>query len=311
MTGTSHVFGPVPSRRLGLSLGIDLIPFKTCTYDCIYCQVGRTIRKTTKCEEFFSPEQILEEIKEKLSNISPDFITFSGSGEPTLYSKIDELTRKIKRITDIKIALLTNGSLFWKDEIRERVLEIDLILPTLTTANEDTFRRIHRPHPELRLNNIIDGLIKLRKEYKGKIFLELFVLKGINDNEKELIPLRDVIKRIKPDKIQINTVVRPPSEKDAIAVDMDKLEEIASFFGKNAEVIAYRRRISKGVKGDKISHIVEMIKRRPVSAKDISDAMGIDIDEVHSIIKGLMIKGIISFYDHLNETYYILREGKR
>ena len=311
MAGTSYVFGPVPSRRLGYSLGIDLVPFKTCTYDCIYCQVGRTTKKTIKCEEFFPPEQILEEIKEKLSKTSPDFITFSGSGEPTLYSKIGELTEKIKKITDIKIALLTNGSLLWREDIREKLSKIDLILPTLTTANEDTFRRIHRPHPELRLNNIIDGLIKFRKEYNGKIFLEVFILKGINDNKEELIPLRDVIEEIEPDKIQMNTAVRPPSEKDAVAVDMKRLEEIASFFGEKAEVIAYRQRVSKGVKGDKISHIVEMIKRRPVSAKDISDAMGIEMEEVHSIIKGLMIKGVISAYNHLDETYYILREGKR
>ncbi len=308
-----RIFGPVPSRRLGLSLGIDLVPFKTCTYDCIYCQVGRTTNKTVECKEFFPVEDILSQLKEKILSTSFDVITFSGSGEPTLYKKLDELVYEIKKLTNKKIVLLTNGSLFWNDEVRKRVLDVDIILPTITTVFEETHRLIHRPHPKLNINQIIDGLIKLRNEYDGKIFLEFFILKGINDNEKELTAVKQTIDKINPEKIQINTVVRPPSEKIAVPVSSEDLRKVCDFFGNKAEIIAYIPRISstEEVKEDKIKAILEMIKRRPVKDIDISNALGIDINEVHSIIKGLLIKGMISEYEHLGDTYYVSKEGQR
>ncbi len=309
----SRIFGPVPSRRLGLSLGIDLVPFKTCTYDCIYCQVGRTTNKSLECKEFFPVEDILAQLKDKISLSSFDVITFSGSGEPTLYSKLDELIYEIKNLTDKKIALLTNGSLLWKEEVRKKVLDVDIILPTLTTVFEKTYKFIHRPHPKLNINKIIDGLIHLRNEYDGNIFLELFVLKDINDNKNELIPLKDVIDKIKPEKIQINTTVRPPSEKVAVPLSKEELERICDFLGNKAEIIAYTPRISskKLKEENRIKAILEMVKRRPVKDIDISNALGIDINEVRSIIKGLLIKGMITEYEHLDDTYYVSKEGQR
>jgi len=308
----SRIFGPVPSRRLGLSLGIDLVPFKTCTYDCIYCQVGRTTNKTVECKEFFPVEDILSQLRKRVSSDSFDVITFSGSGEPTLYNKLDELVYEIKKITDTKIALLTNGSLLWRDEVRKKVLGVDIILPTITSIFEKTYKLIHRPHPGLSIKKVIDGLIRLRSEYKGKIFLELFVLKGINDNEDELNPLKEVIDKINPEKIQINTAVRPPSERVVTAVDREGLEKIRKLLGSKAEIIAHTYKSAfKEVKGDITHAILEMIKRRPVRDKDISDALGIDISVVHSIIKGLLIKGMISEYEHLGDTYYVSKEGQR
>lgn len=308
----SRIFGPVPSRRLGLSLGIDLVPFKTCTYDCIYCQVGRTTNKTVECKEFFPVEDILSQLRKRVLSDSFDVITFSGSGEPTLYNKLDELVYEIKKITDTKIALLTNGSLLWRDEVRRKVLGVDIILPTITSIFEKTYKLIHRPHPVLSIEKVIDGLIRLRSEYKGKIFLELFVLKGINDNEDELNPLKEVIDKINPEKIQINTAVRPPSERVVTAVDREGLEKIRKFLGSKAEIIAHTYRSAfKEVKGDITQAILEMIKRRPVRDKDISDALGVDTSVVRSIIKGLLIKGMISEYEHLGDTYYVSKEGQR
>ncbi len=308
----SRIFGPVPSRRLGLSLGIDLVPFKTCTYDCIYCQVGRTTNKTVECKEFFPVEDILSQLRKRVLSDSFDVITFSGSGEPTLYNKLDELVYEIKKITDTKIALLTNGSLLWRDEVRRKVLGVDIILPTITSIFEKTYKLIHRPHPVLSIEKVIDGLIRLRSEYKGKIFLELFVLKGINDNEDELNPLKEVIDKINPEKIQINTPVRPPSERVVTAVDREGLEKIRKFLGSKAEIIAHTYRSAfKEVKGDITQAILEMIKRRPVRDKDISDALGVDTSVVRSIIKGLLIKGMISEYEHLGDTYYVSKEGQR
>jgi len=158
-----YVFGPVPSRRLGLSLGIDLLPVKTCTYDYLYCQVGRTTQKTTEIKPFVPAEEVLEELKKSLGKNTPDIITLAGSGEPTLHSEIDRVITYIKGITDIKIALLTNGSLLWRDEIRNRIPGVHIIMPTLTTVFEETFRAIHRPHFDLHLPIIIAGVPIKRK----------------------------------------------------------------------------------------------------------------------------------------------------
>ncbi len=306
-----HIFGPVPSRRLGLSLGIDLVPFKTCSYDCIYCQVGKTTLKTIECKEFFSVKEIITELKQRLVYVNPDIITFSGSGEPTLYSKLDILIEEIRKITNIKIALLTNGSLLWKKDVRKKVLEADIILPTLTTTFNYTFKKIHRPHPNLNINMIIEGLIKLRKEYKKNIYLELFFISNINDSEKELLALKNIIDKISPDKVQINTVVRPPSEKGVTALDINKLEYIKDLLAQDAEIIAEKSRTVNdfGKKADHMSQIFEMIKRRPVREIDIVKSLGIDLNEVKSIIKGLLIKGMISKYEHLGEIYYKGRVG--
>ena len=175
----SYVFGPVPSRRLGMSLGVDLVQPKTCTFDCLYCQVGRTTFKTVKTGPFVPVREVIAEIEESLLSSAPDAITLAGSGEPTLHSEIDQMIALIKDKTDIKVALLTNGSLFWVEKIRYHVLRADIVMPTLSSAFDDTFRTIHRPHPELELRTIVDGLKMLRQEYRGGLFLEIVFLAGI------------------------------------------------------------------------------------------------------------------------------------
>ena len=212
----SYVFGPVPSRRLGLSLGIDLIPAKTCTFDCLYCQVGRTSLKTLETKPFVPVHEVIEEVKRKLPESTSDAITLGGSGEPTLHSQIDRVIASVKEMTKIKVALLTNGSLFWREDIRKRVLNVDIIMPTLCTAFDSTFNIIHRPHPELELRTIVDGLKMLRKDYKGQLFLEVVLLAGVNDTETEVKGLKALIEQICPEKVQLNTVVRPPADSRAI-----------------------------------------------------------------------------------------------
>ena len=301
------VFGPVPSRRLGLSLGVDLIPAKTCTYDCLYCQVGRTTQKTVQANEFVPIQEVIDELKKRLEVFTPDAVTLSGSGEPTLYSKIDQVIAAIKRITETKIAILTNGSLFGQEVVRRRVAGADIIMPTLTTAFEETFRTIHRPHPELRLKSIIEGLKRLRQMYNGQVFLEVFLLAQINDSEKELEGLKEVIDVISPDKIQLNTVVRPPPDQSAISLDMERLKEIREFFGEKAEIIAeapLRRRW--GQHDIVVESILEMAKRRPLRALDIATLFNMPLEEVEGVIKGLEIKGTLRQQEHLGEVYYML-----
>jgi wyosine [tRNA(Phe)-imidazoG37] synthetase (radical SAM superfamily) len=301
----TYVFGPVPSRRLGLSLGIDLIPSKTCTYDCLYCQVGRTTCLTAEPELFVPTGEVIGELKDALEKIHPDTITLAGSGEPTLHSEIDQVISFIKGITSTRIALLTNGSLLWRKEIRDRVSDADIIMPTLTTVFEETFEEIHRPHRELVLPLIIDGLKELREDYEGIILLEVFLLAGINDNKKELEGIRKVIEEISPDKIQLNTVVRPPSDPRAMSLDMEQLEKIKNFFGEKAEIIAgvsSNRRA--GEYDPHFKDIVEMAKRRPITASDIADVLNITPDESERILKGLLLKGAIKEQKHEREVFY-------
>ncbi|MDB9822283.1 radical SAM protein [Deltaproteobacteria bacterium] len=302
-----YIFGPVPSRRLGLSLGIDLIPPKTCTYNCLYCQVGRTTCLIMEPEAFVPVSKIIGELEMVLQKVHPDTITLAGSGEPTLHSEIDQVISSIKGTTDTRIALLTNGSLLWREEVRNRVSGADLIMPTLTTVFEDTFRTIHRPHDGLELPLIIEGLKELRKEYEGLIFLEVVLLSGINDGEIELEGLKKVIQEISPDKIQLNTVVRPPSDPRAMSIDMEKLEDIKKYFGERAEIIAGK--LSNKISGkhqSMVDVIIEMAKRRPVTGDDIAKVLDTTPEETARLLKGLLVKGAIKKQEHGMEIYYIV-----
>jgi len=300
-----YIFGPVPSRRLGLSLGIDLIQHKTCTYDCLYCQVGKTTIKTIETNPLIPVQEVMKELKQRLENITPDVITLAGSGEPTIHSRIDRVIDLIKGITDTKIAILTNGSLFWKEEVRKKVLGAHIIMPTLSTAFEETFRIIHRPHWELNLSMIIEGLMDLRREYPGSLFLEVVLLAGFNDSDSEIEGLKRVIDQISPDKIQLNTVVRPPADSRAIPLDRRRLEDIKSFFGAKAEIAAHTPFEEQEVEYDfPAKTVLEMIKRRPVRDIDIANVLNMRLGEVEGLIKGLLLKGLIRKHKHSGDVFY-------
>ena len=303
-----YIFGPVPSRRLGLSLGIDLIPRKTCSYDCLYCQVGKTTDRIMEPSSFVPVSEVIEELKEVLLKTPPDVITLAGSGEPTLNGDIGVIISEIKKITSIPITLLTNGSLLWNSNVREKLKNVDILIPTLSSIYEETYKKIHRPHPGLKLDNIIRGLKDMRKEYPGKYFLEVVFLKGLNDTEKEISGLLKIINDIKPDKVQLNTVVRPPSEPGAISLSNEKLEEIKNILGGNTEIIAAVPLKSRGSTLDsKVDQIIEMIKRRPVTADDISNSLNLNKVETERFLKGLMIKGHIQEQRHGQNLFYTSR----
>lgn len=305
----AYVFGPVPSRRLGLSLGVDLIPPKTCTFDCLYCQVGRTTSRTLEPKAFVPVREVVAEIKRKILKNVPDAITLAGSGEPTLYSEIDQVIASIKKMTKIKVALLTNGALFWKEEIRQRVLKADIIMPTLSSAFDHTFREIHRPHPGLDLATIINGLKMLRQDYKGQIFLEVIFLAGVNDTKKEVEALKNLVEQISPEKIHLNTVVRPPADSKAISLDRKKLEEINLIFGEKSEIVAeVPIKIKTRKEEHLISSLLDMVKRRPLKQIDIVNALGLSTDETEDLIKGLLIKGYIRRQSHSGDIYFLSNE---
>jgi len=278
----SQVFGPVPSRRLGFSLGIDTVPYKTCSLDCIYCQVGRTTNKTIKRKEYISCDDILPEIEEILLKQKEriDYITFSGSGEPTLNSRMKTMINSIKKLASIPIAIITNGTLLFQPKIREELMEADLVIPSLDAVSEEVFKKVNRPHHSLGIDKIIDGLSDFSQEFKGKIWLEIMVVRGTNDSPQEIKRMAGAIEKIKLDKIQLNTVVRPPIEEFAQPVDLENLNKIRKALGRKCEVIAgfkrsnqrfYRKDIEKG--------ILTMVKRRPVTLLDISRSSGIHQNE--------------------------------
>jgi len=299
------LFGPVPSRRLGLSLGVDLVKPKTCTFDCIYCEVGRTTVKTIDALPKPDMGSLFDELSNTLSRSRPDVITLAGSGEPTLCPEIGEIIKGIKAMTDIPVVVLTNGSLFWKDEVVNGCLGADIIMPTLSSTFEETFRRIHRPHACLSLERVLAGLTRLRSAYSGRIFLELMMLGGINDSAREIEGLSDAIKRIEPDRIQINTVVRPPAEPDALAVKPERLREIREHLGPGAEIIAgvsvppgSSFRDSPGEK------IIETLNRRPITLMDLAGLTGLPYEETDALVRGLLFKGLIEKREFNGEIFF-------
>jgi wyosine [tRNA(Phe)-imidazoG37] synthetase (radical SAM superfamily) len=273
--------------------------------------VGRTTCLTAEPDLFVPTGEVIEELKDVIEKTHPDTITLAGSGEPTLHSEIDEVISQVKGVTDIQVALLTNGALLWRKDVRDRVLGADLIMPTLTTVFEETFRRIHRPHRGLALPSIIDGLKELRKEYGGVVLLEIVLLSGINDNIKEIEGMKNVIEDISPDKIQLNTVVRPPSDPGAVPLNMEQMEKVRDFFGEKAEIIVSVSSNKKAGEYDpNLNTIVEMARRRPITAGDVSDVLDISREESERVLKGLLLKGAIKKQKHDREVYYTARERK-
>jgi len=299
------VFGPVSSRRLGRSLGVDLVPLKTCSYDCLYCQAGPTTRKTAVPSVFVPVEPLMVELETRLKEACPDTVTFSGSGEPTLHSEIGTIISKLKTLTDTNIAVLTNGSLLWREDVRERIRNADMVMPTLSTVRDDTFQRIHRPHESLALHRIIEGLERFRDVFRGELHIEVVLLRGINDRDEDIETLGKALHVIAPDRIQLNTVVRPPASGEAVALDRERLEAIRGILGERAEVIAGARLEGKKPPSDDLSRtILETTKRRPVRALDLAEFLSLDLPTVEKLLASLHDRGAIRPVTHEGDMYY-------
>ena len=298
------IFGPVPSRRLGRSLGVDLVPFKTCTYDCIYCQLGVTTNKTMQRKEWVPIDVIIEQLKGKLDS-KPDYITLSGSGEPTLYSKLEELISRIKDMTDIPIAALTNGSLLFLPEVRNALKLADLVVPSLDAGNSMKFQYINRPHRDITFRKMVDGLVKFRDEYEGKYWLEVFLLAGVTTPEMEIDNLRTCIKSIRPDKVQVNTVTRPPAENFADPVPKEALKAITESLYENAEVIADYKNVHNQQDFSALREdVLTLLKRRPCSVADIEAGLGLHRNEVVKYIEELSSENKIEAKSQNQKIYY-------
>ena len=310
---SSHLFGPVCSRRLGRSLGIDLVPFKTCTYDCVYCECGHTTHKLSERKEFFPVSEVLSELDTYLSG-SPtlDFITFSGSGEPTLSTSVGEVIRFLKReFPAYRVAVLTNGSLFSLPEVRKDLSLADVVLPTLSTVNEETFRRIHRPAKDLPLKSILDGIEQFRREYSGEIWLEVFIIPGVNTSDGELTGLAEEIRRIRPDRIQLNTLDRPGSDewvKPALPQELSRIKEFLGVPDTEAIHASHHESPFAPDEGDPSEMICELIRRRPCTVDDIAQTTGMHRNEVLKLLRTIENDHHLLIKRENRGVFYFLRD---
>jgi wyosine [tRNA(Phe)-imidazoG37] synthetase (radical SAM superfamily) len=310
MTGKKkYLYGPVPSRRLGLSCGIDIVPFKVCTLNCIYCQLGKTAQTTIERKEYIPIEPVLAELKEALAKgLRADYITLAGSGEPTLNSRLGELIDGIKKLTDIPVAILTNGTLFYREDVRADSAKADVVMPSLDAGDEQTFQKINRPNSIISIEKLISGLCAFRKEFSGRIWLEVFLIEGINTGSEHIIKLKKTIEIINPDKVHLNTAVRPTAVPNLGRLSTEKLQEIANQLGPICEVVADssfdrsgkdKPGISQNTFGSefvtkhKAESVLSMLKRRPCSLNDICSGMDITHNEAIKHISDLQHRGLI------------------
>ena len=290
------------SRRLGVSLGIDLVPYKYCPLDCVYCEVQKTTHLSTERLEFFPLEEILSEVDHYLAS-SPqlDFITFSGAGEPTLYSRIGEIITHIKsKYPQYKLALLTNCVLFSDPVLRRECLPCDVVLPSLDAVSQDVFEKINRPRAGLSSAEMIEGLLLFRAEYSGEIWLEVFIVPGVNDTDQEAYLLRDAIAQIKPDLVQLNSLDRPGAEDWVEAAAPEVLSRIKDIFSETltmpVEIIAKAEYVKADHPVDaKSGELIQSILiRRPCTAEDLASILNLHINEITKILRRYSAEGLIS-----------------
>jgi len=283
-----YLFGPVPSRRLGMSLGIDLVPSKICSLNCVYCEVGKTSNLTLERKEYISYDEVIAELSDYLNhNPHPDYITFSGSGEPTLNSRIGDVLHFIKQHTSIPVAVLTNGTLLSDAQVRQELLEADLVLPSLDSALETSFRKINRPKKDIDLETYIQGLVDFRKEYSGQMHLEILLLPGYNDTPEDLKALKEAILKIQPDRVQLNTLDRPGTVAGLHPMRRHQLQRIVYEWNmENVEIIskAPDRKQITAYRNDIESVILETIIRRPCTLDDLQKILGLHVNEINKYL---------------------------
>lgn len=304
-----HLFGPVPSRRLGISLGVDLVPHKVCSLNCVYCEVGRTTNLTITRKEYIPLDSILQELENYLSQ-SPelDYITFSGAGEPLLHNGIGIVINFLKtNYPQYKLALLTNSTLLTEKNVREEIKQLDLILPSLDAVSDLVFKKLNRPHHKLDNSKIIESLIQFKKEYHIKMWLEVFIVPGLNDSLEELQKLKKALTAIQPEEIQINTLDRPGTENWVEPESETRLQEIKELweplpvkiiakFRSRKKVHSYHKNIEE--------QIMETIRRRPCTEIDLSEILGLHINEINKYLSSLLHEGKLKTKEEKRGTFF-------
>ena len=308
--GFQYVYGPVPSRRLGRSLGIDLVPFKTCTYDCVYCQLGRTTNKTIERKEYVAVEEVLAELERKLAaGDVPDYISLAGSGEPTLNSGIGDLIGKIKGLTDIPVAVLTNGSLLWMSEVQDALMAADLVLPSLDAGDEHLFRYVNRPHGDISFERMVDGLAAFTKRFPGEVWLEVLLLAGVTGIPSEVKKIAALAERIGPARVQLNTVSRPPAEEFALPLSTDQMLALKGFFPGEVDIISEKRtgRCARlGLLRSQGRGHPGVAQQASLHLRDVASGLGIHVTEALKHLEALIAAGKVNTVVTGGRSFYTI-----
>ena len=302
----TYVYGPVPSRRLGLSLGVDIVPLKTCTLDCVYCQLGPTRRVTTDRRPYVPIEDVVADVARALhERPTPDFVTISGSGEPTLHSQLGELIDRLQSITHIPIAIITNGTLLWMPEVRAACAKADVVLPSLDAGDAKAFAQVNRPHADITFERLLSGLQAFRQEYDGQVWLEVFIVRGITDDEESVRKIARLVSDIGPDRVQLNTAVRPAAQAGVQPVARERMEELAGLSDPPAEVVAdYDRPHEAMRQSAKADVVLEMLSRRPCTVEDLSAGLGLHPNEVVKLVNELLRAGAVAAEGRSGRRYF-------
>jgi len=280
-----YLFGPVPSRRFGRSLGVDLSKPKTCSLDCIFCQLGRTADASAGRKEYVPTGDVISELKDWLeTNGQADYITLSGSGEPTLHSRFGEVLEFIREKSKIPALLLTNGTMLYLPEVRRAAAHASVVKVSLSAWDDASYARVNRPHPELRFEDLVEGERAFRKEFEGRLFLELFLIKGINAAPEDVKKISALAKSIAPDRVQLNTAIRPPAEHFAIPLGREEMQALSTLFDPPAEIIAEFKARSGSRFDTGQDAILAMLQRRPCTAEQIAEVFGMHMNEVSKYV---------------------------
>lgn len=303
----TYLFGPVPSRRLGSSLGVDLVPFKTCSYDCVFCQLGRTTNKTVTREPYVPTASVVCELASWLrSGANADYITLSGSGEPTLHSEFGDILTFLRGESPVPSALLTNGSLLWDPEVREQASKADVVKVSLSAWDQSSFDQVNRPHSDIGFDAVVNGIRTFRREFSGELWVEVFLVPGKNTDMSEALNIAKIVKTTGPDTVQLNTAVRPACEAYVQPVGQQEMKILSRLFGPSAETLD---EYSGGESGESEADqraILSMLRRRPCTVAQIARAFDIHRNAVVKQIGKLARAGQIEQARRGEDTYYMV-----
>ncbi len=308
-----YVFGPVSSKRLGHSLGVDLLPPKSCTWNCLYCQLGRSKNFVTERQEFFPREEILAEIQEALSLGTPiDWITFVGSGETLLYKGIGWLIGEVKKLTTTPVAIITNGSLLYMPEVRLELLQADAVLPSLNAGSEALHEKIGRPATGLSFSRHLEGLQAFRKEYRGRLWIELMLLGGINDSDEALRDLAAVIRGINPDMVHLVLPTRPAPEQEVHLPTEERIERAIAILSEVATVLdPVKGTMSLRNSPDLLEAVTAIASRHPVQQRELLKAVQEcfpgDVAKASTLMDEMLATGRFTVVDHAGEPWWVVR----
>ncbi len=321
-----YLFGPVQSRRLGRSLGIDLFPErKICNLHCIYCEVGPTGTLASRRALYTPTEEILAELDAFCAdpaNLAPiDVLTVTAKGEPTLHLGLGDILCHVRRLAAKPVAVLTNGTTLTRDDVRGELRWADIVIPSLDSVREESFTAVDRPAPGLDLTEIIDGLTVFSHEYAGKLWLEILLVRGLNDSDADMDALLSALARMRLDRIQLNTVVRPPAEPFAQPLSRERLEAIAQMLhgylavpvdlphaspdGEPAPGLGDAPKVQAASRHEAVERIIQMVRRRPCTAVDIERVFQLGgPEQVEQLLAPLVDSGILHQREHGRQRYY-------